>query len=555
MSVFLFESAFSPAMVQDLFRGNLAFASDRIEFRDATGGEASRELAIRYLPGMDEVQVSQAELRIRARTLEVETQDYTTAAGQGGGVVLRLARPGLLKKVVLGYTAPTLQPPATVRLVVRLAEQGSSVPIFANPGMPSLGAMYGPALPSFRLSQVSNGHLAELPSVMGSAWLFQLATGDTPQDLTPLNVPIGIISVVLDAVPQDLSLTLASAEDVVLWSNPGLLLPASGEQIVSFAPLAQRHLTEKLKAATDDTAALSASLRFHSSSAGALDIVYKSLRAVYVSRPFGTEPKTIRLPGDRTDLSFPVPSGVTPQQNSFRLTLKPKGMVRDADSPESPIAGPVQGLMANQNIHAAARLPIASGVPVTRVRVRLQANEATEAVIEARADVAGSPGEVFGKPAVRQFTPGPAAWFDFAFPEPLAPPTPFLWLALRTNQGGVLWFTDTMGGATPKLSFDHGRTWGVPDTPLGPAQNLLAQLFLPDDPDTTPTVQLREGANVHVANLMANAQGGSADTSIPTHLLAAPPASGKTVKHFALASTANADAVIENFVITYDPEL
>jgi hypothetical protein len=551
----LFESTFSPAMVQDLFRGNLAFASDRIEFQDPTGGDASRELAIRYLPGMDEVQVSQAEMRIRARTLEVETHDYTTAAGQGGGVTLRLSRPGLLKKVVLSYAEPVPPAGGTVRLVVRLAEQGSSVPIFASPGLPPLGAMYGPALPNFRLTQVSGGHLAELPSVMGSAWLFQLATGDAPDELAPLNVPIDIVSVVLDAVPQDLTLTLVSAEEVVLWNNPGLLLAAAGEQIVSFAPLAQRHLTEKLKMATEGTAALGASLRFHSSSAGALEIVSKTLRAVYVSRPLGDEPTTIRLPGDRAEFSFPVPSGVTPQQNSLRLTVKPKGLCRDAGSLEAPLAAPVQGLIANQTIHVAARLPVAGGAPVARVRLMLQANEAVEAVIEARHDVAGAPGGIAGKPAVRQIPAGTAAWLDFAFPEPLQTESPFVWLALRTNQGNALWFTDGMGGAVPMLSLDQGRTWGVPDTPLAPAQNLLAQLLRTDDPDATPTVALREGAAVRVANLMANADGLSAETAIPSSLLAAPAAAGKTMKHFALASTAIADAVIENFVITYNPEL
>lgn len=550
MNAVLFESTFSPAMVKDLFRGNLAIASDTITFPDTTGGEASRELAIRYLPGMDEVQVSQAELRLRARAVAVETHDYTAVAGQGGGVVLRLARPGLLKKVVLDYAEPA----GNFRLVVRMAEHGSSVPILANPGMPSLGAMYGPALPTFNVVKVPGGHQAELPSLMGSAWLFQLATGDSPEDLKPLNVPISVVSVVLDAVPQDLILTLNSSETVVLWSNPGLLLPASGEQTISFAPLAQRHLTAKLKAATEDTAALSASLRFHSSSAGALDIVFKSLRAVYVSRPFGTEPKTIRLTGDRVDFSFPVPSGATPQQNSLRLTLKPKGMVRDAGSPESPITGPVQGLIANQNIHAAARLPAVSPVSIARVRVMLQPNGAAEAVIEARADVAGSPGALFGKPAVRQLNAGPAAWVDFVFPEPLTLLAPYLWLSLRTTQGSVFWFTGSTGGGTAKLSFDQGKTWGVPDTPLGPAQCLLAQLILNSEGGATPAVQLRDGATIHVANLMSAAHGASVDTSIPVHLLAAPPATGKTEKRFELASPAIADAIVESFVITYDPE-
>ena len=169
--------------------------------------------------------------------------------------------------------------------------------------------------------------------------------------------------------------------------------------------------------------------------------------------------------------------------------------------------------------------------------------------------MAGAPGEMAGKPAVRQIPAGTSAWLDFTFPQPLQPGAPFFWVALRTNQGSALWFTDSMGGAAPMLSFDQGRTWGVPDTPLGPPQNLLAQLLLTDDPNTSPALQLREGTAVRVANLMASAEGLSAETAIPAGLLAATPAAGKTVKHFALASTTIADAVIENFVITYDPEL
>jgi hypothetical protein len=553
MSVLLLERAISRATAFQVAQGFLPLVGDTIEFREPAGGQASRELAIPFLRDMDEVSVARSELRLRARAIEIETHDYTAAPATGGGVVLRLPQPGLLKRVVLDYTPPAPTPPSK-RLVVRLAE-GSSVPIFANPGMDPLGPMYGPALPGFNLRPVANGNAADLPSVLGSAWLFQWAQGDAPDKLAPLNIPIRIVSVVLDAVPRDVNLVLVGSEEVPLWSSPGLLLPSAGEQLVSFSPLAQRHLTEKLKAATKDTATLGASLKFYSSSAGALDIVAKTLEASYVSRPFGTAAKTIRLAGDRAEFPFDVPSGPTPREGSFRITLKPSGRERDTASPEGPAGTPVQGWKASQTVHAAASLARADDAAVIGVRTLLQVPEKAEAVLEARADVGGSPGAIFGQPAVRQLTPGAAGWVEFRFPEPLTPETSTVWFSLRTNQGSVLWFADALGGGTPKLSFDQGKSWGVPEAPLTGSAQLVAQLIRPADPLRPPAVQLRQGLTVHSANLLAGATGVTTATApLPPSLLAAPAATGKTTKRFELASATIGDAVIEDFVITYKPE-
>jgi hypothetical protein len=555
------------AHLQDIILGIADAPSDAIDFTDEDGGEAARDLAIPLLPGMDDVEVRQAEIRMRARGIETETSGFAAVNEPSGkGVFLSLTGPGLLRKVTVEYDAATAP---GARLVMRTAEKhGSSftagVPLFAHPTMAPIGDMYGPALPGFTLTeQGANRRVLTLPSVSGSAWLIQLAHGDTPDELAPASVAPRIVSVVLDSVPRDLTVTLATDEgDVVLWSNPGLLMPAEGEQVVSFTPLAQRHLAARLQAAPEGTVALPVSLKFRSQAAGRVEISAKTLAASYVARPFGLEKHTLKLAGDRTDLIFEVPSGATPSGNSFRLTVRAQGRTRDAASPESPHAPPVHGLRASQSVRIAARMP-ADGRIVAAVRVFLAVTEPVEAVLDCHADAAGSPGELLGKPAVRQLEPSPPGWVDFGLPSPVPLDGGPLWLALRTNKGAVLWFADPAAAGVPTVSVDQGRTWGVPEFPLAGRANLLAQVLVnPADGAgaATPTVRLERDGEVLVADLLAQAVAGAgSEYSVPAaqfdvSALSAPPGARRKVsKRFALASAAVADVTIEDFVLTYDP--
>jgi hypothetical protein len=413
--------------------------------------------------------------------------------------------------------------------------------------------------------QGSNRRVVTLPSVAGSAWLIQVAEGDKPDELTPRSLVPRIISVVLDSVPKDLAVTLVTDEgEVALWSNPGLLMPSEGEQIVSFTPLAQRHLTAALKKAAPGAATLPVSLKFRTQSAGRVEITSKALTASYLARPFGADKHTVRMAGDRSALQFEVPAGLVPSAHSFRLTMRTAGRERDAASPETPPAPPVHGLHATQATRVAAGMPVAGQDPVAVARLYLAVPESAEAVVEFHADAAGSPGEVVGKPAVRQLAPASPAWIEFNLPSPVAVEGSKLWLALRTNKGSALWFADPSAAGAPVISTDQGRTWGVPEAPLAAGANLMAQILLeakhPGAPQAAPVLRLERDGSVLNPNLLAQAVAGSGgEYSVPsaqfgTSALNAPAATtGRVMKRLELASSSIADVTIEEFVLTYDP--
>ncbi|HQO30321.1 MAG TPA: hypothetical protein PKY22_12505, partial [Accumulibacter sp.] len=74
---------------------------DRIEFSDEHGGSVTRELAIPYLAGMDEVHVDEAALAFRAEGRPLDIADFTVTAGSGAeqGLKLQLAVPARLLEV------------------------------------------------------------------------------------------------------------------------------------------------------------------------------------------------------------------------------------------------------------------------------------------------------------------------------------------------------------------------------------------------------------------------------------------------------------------------
>jgi hypothetical protein len=196
-------------------------------------------------------------------------------------------------------------------------------------------------------------------------------------------------------------------------------------------------------------------------------------------------------------------------------------------------------------------------------RVYLGIPEAAEAVLDFCADAAGSPGEVLGKPAVRQLEPAPPNWVDFNLPSPLAIEGGRVWLALRSNKGTLLWFADGSAAGAPKVSTDQGRTWGVPEFPIVEGANLMTQILLeraPNGEAAAPVLRLERDGTVLDGNLLAEAVAGAGGeysvraAQFNVSALSAPAdVNGKVTKRFALASSAIADVTIEDFVLTYDP--
>jgi hypothetical protein len=541
-----YQASLLPHVLRDLVGARRAV--DVVEFKEVDGGKETREMAVPFLPDMDEVSVEQAQLILRAQPHELEADSFSSTPikeKSNVGFVLSLSKQSRLRKVVFNYpTFPTDVknkpqkltylgistrpdgPVAQLRLVVRPAtRQGSGFtfgpPIFADPPLPAPGELYGPVLVGLSVRDLGNSIEVTLPSLLGTDWLFQFASGEEPTKLSPIDFDTTITRVTIDAAPLNLSLSIQSADggDILLWSHPDYLLPEMGPQEVNFTPLAQNHLAARLKGQAH-TPTLPVPLIFNSAAAGALAITSKTLKARYLVRPFGTKGQTLRLGGYWVPLNLKAPAARAPEEGSARLVVRHLGRELNDGSPVPQLARPTTGLRVNTQTWAARQLtfvpPAASSVPspLAAVRVRLATLEDAEAVVEVRADAAGSPGQMLAGPLVQQCDKGFSDWLEFELPaqSAVAADGAQIWVCLRSNKGDLLWFADGADGAS-KISGDRGQTWGAVDPLLAPAAAPLAQLFHATPPSpATPAVALRLGDKVIAENILAAATRAAADT-------------------------------------------
>jgi hypothetical protein len=571
-------SELSRSQLVQLVAGLLATSVDldAIEFDDEAGGSADRELAIRFLPDMDEVVVDAAELRLAARPLQLEITRYTVKANPGGeqGIALVLDQPARLAKVVIDAPDPPLD---KAHLVVRSAQQGGfGPPIFADPPF-SLGSpMYKPVLGGLTVTSVAGGGLQiELPSVQGSGWLLQYATGDDATSLQPQPFAPSVRRVVVDAAPRGLTLVVPGENgvpDTVLWSFANALLPDAGTQVVSFTPVAQKRLASALGAVGADAAdvTLPVPLRFSASSPGKVGIEAKTLEAHYVVYPLGKAPTTVSLAGGWTPLALAAPA-LRPACGELRLAAKHKGRVLNDGSPVPPVAAPSAGIRVDLAHWAAAGASFApakgaaagSLLPLVAVRVALEATAPAEVALEIRADAAGTPGEVHGPPVVRQLQAGADPWttFELAQPLPLATGGAPVWVSLRTTKGEVRWYTGPPG--TARISGDSGSTWGEADALLLPAAAPLVQLFhAVEEPLAPPSIQLQLGERALGELELTGPDGrdphefAGASTAVPQAVLDAlanAQGDGRVTTEVLLFSRAVVDLVVSTLTLEYDP--
>lgn len=551
-----------------------------VDFPEEKGGRADQQLAVPFLAGMDTIEVEEARLSLRAVARELEIEDFKVTDNGGSGIFLSLPTPARLKKVELSYQIPSAVDAAKVRLVVRAATPSgggfqAGVPLFSAPDFGKPGEMFEAVLGGMSLSSYSGGRrVITLPSMLGSAWLIQLATGDEATKLQALPVRPTVSRVVLDATPRNLSVTLMTGEEeVLLWNNPESLFPAAGEQLVSFTPLAQRHLAAALAKAGETAVTLPVPLRFSCESGGTIQITATSLKSEYLVRPLGETPAIFDLRGNLTPLVLSAPAALPPKSSTLRLTARLLGRELNMASPDPPVDPPVAGLRIGLErivAAAAAVAPLAgqaagSLLELASARVYLTAREAFELVLEVRSDVAGSPGPVAASSVVRKLEDGFSGWLEFELAKPLvvvsgqAP----LWLALRSNKGEVFWFAAGAGTGKSRISTDRGESWGTPEPALAPAGDLLVQLFhFLKDPMPAPVIRLQNGAAVVAENLFAGAKETAAreyrlsDSALPAPvhaLLAGRAGGGRVESRFLLFSRSVLDLTIENLTLRYDP--
>lgn len=516
-----YDPAIEPRQLLRLTAGATAIAPvDTLEFADEQGGDLARELGLPLLPGMDEIRLDRAELQLRAGQKDLDVRFTLGQPSDGNGTFFSLSKPARLRKVDISYTLPP-GVTGTVRTVLRTATpQGSGFvagpPIYADPPFPAPGPMYPAVLAGMSVGDHDSHKTLNLPSVLGSAWMIQIATGDSIDKLAPVAVMPTINGVTIAALPTDLTVALA-AEGLTLWSHPGLLLPEVGDQSVSFLPMAQKHLAKALKesASAQGMVTLSVPLKFHSATGCVVEVSSKRLEGRYVVKPMTTDPYILQLRGAWAKLTLEAPAGLPIQSSSMRITAKLLGRDLNAGSPDPPLSDPSIGFRVNQqqSIAVARRfLPLAdsavgSMLPLVSMRLYLGAIEAAEAVLEVHNDAATAPGAMTGKPIVRQLTKGASGWVEFELQKPLpvsAGQAP-LWIVLRANKGEVLWFADQPGAFPPRMSTDRGKTWGIPDPTLGAVGDPLAQLFHTVGNPPAPVIEVRDATGILSANLLANA--------------------------------------------------
>jgi len=569
--------SFARADLIDLVRGAIDPAVlDTVEFAAEDGGESIRQLALPRLPGMDEVEVQQAQFQIQSISREMEISTYTVQQGPANqGVFLSLAQPGRVKKIEVEYTPPPAPPPdqGALHVVVRAAQKGAAglqagVPLLAASDFDPPGGMFPRALSGMTSTAIGgNRFLLRLPSVLGEAWLIQLAIGKSAVDLAPQAVPITIRSVTLDAVPDKVAVTLSTTNgETPLWSNPQLLLPSSGVQDISFTPLAQKELAAALKTAGNDAVTLPLTVKFTSASGGALGIVSKRLQGRYVVRPVEAAPTTIKLAGARATFSLSAPAGLTPQSSSFRIVARCKGWELNGGSTEPPLDDPSAGLRVTQSIAVAQSTVFeGSAFPLANVRLFLAAPVAAEAVVELHEDAAGAPAAIIGKPVVKQLEGDFRGWLDFECqPVSFTQAATKLWVVARVTKGEVFWFASNAQEAS-LISLNKGVSWGAPDPGLTGASALLLQLFhdrSSEPMSRAPIIRIESGPAPVVADLMQDAAALSAKEfavdgyALPETVLSfysRQAGAARVEQKLQLFSRSVVDLRIETAAIFYDP--
>lgn len=551
-------------------------ALDVIDFPEPAPRAAERELAVPFLPGMDGIEVTDARLSLRARAKIADTEAYAATENAAQGVFLTLPEPTRLRKVEIRYDAGAPAPGVVHRVVLRAATpSGTSLqagpPLYAAPPFDPPGPMFPHVLGGMTLSELGQQRrLLTLPHLLGAAWLIQVATGNSPGELAPLNVVPEIRRVALNWAPRQLSVVLlGSGGEIPLWSNPEALSAEAGAQDVSFTALAQKELEAALVAqreAGDEAVTLPLRLRFDAGSAGAIEITERVLAAAYVVRPLQAAPAVVRLEGTAVPLAFRVPAGLTPASSRLQLTVKHLGRELNAGSPQSLPEATVSGSRVTQARRVASAVPLAarpdgSALQIASVRLLLGAERASEAVLELCGDVAGLPGARLGPPIVRQLEPCEREWHEFELGRPLdveAGAAP-LWLVLRVNKGELLWFASAEAAGPTLLSGDGGQAWETPAARLFSGQRLIAQVFDRVERPATPTLRLQRGAAVLVSSIpLTRAQSSdvewSADVALPAsaHALFAATQGGREAL-LALQSTSALSVSIVSCVLRYDP--
>ncbi|HTD37514.1 MAG TPA: choice-of-anchor R domain-containing protein [Candidatus Limnocylindrales bacterium] len=563
-----------------------------ITFADEAGGTASHAFAVTYLGGMDDIEVTDATLAFRARTLPTQVHGFSSAP-YGGGVKLTLTKPARLRSVSLACPSPVPALGGGAQLIVQPMDGATPAPpLYAQPPITLGGGLYTSSTRSISVTVRTDGYdvtFNDPPS--GTGWLFTLLrssvdlTKAAPDPSSTSPALTSVKAVTIDAVPTDLAVTLTTSSGAVqVWNHPGPLFPENGVQSIGFAPIARKELKERLKTAAGPTLPLT--LSFTSTTAGALTLIpagaaeggaHSALDASYTAKPLASDPLTVRLEGSWVPLEVNAPArrpdatvrgvarvkAVHPDKTKAEhLEVNAMTPVADAD-----FAGMGVVVDASLRIAVSSRIePLLASrtIALAEVRLPLQTTAASEAVVEIHADAAGLPGTLAGKPVVVQLPANARATTAFT----LKPPLPVisggapLWVVVRCTTGSVFWHAARgarAGDGTARASADGGKTWRpLRDGPASDAAVPFAQLVQrAPDTEALPPVRVRvratNGAAPVAAELEIGTQGAITFPPAVLDALAHAGGTGKATTTLELASDAVVDLTFSGLELVYTP--
>ena len=208
-----------------------ALPVDTLDFPEG-GGDVPRELGVPFLAGMDEIQVTEASLRLRAKAKPIEAE-FNASNPSEGGTSVSLSKQRRVNKLQIKYPDPGV--PEKPRTVLRSAgaDLKPGPPIFADPDFDAPGDMFPRALSGMNVTDVEGGgKVLTFPPQLGTVFVVQLATGTEATKLSPMAVK-PTQRVVVDGLPENLTVVLAAGAPVTLGT-----IPARCFRSPNFKPLA-----------------------------------------------------------------------------------------------------------------------------------------------------------------------------------------------------------------------------------------------------------------------------------------------------------------------------
>ena len=532
---------------------------EQVTFPDG-GGAFDLGLAIHRLPDMDDVVVGEASLVIRALSHPVDVDAPRLEPQGDGSTIIDLGGPSRLVSidVILDGTLTGNQ-----RVLLSSAEPGAQqAPMFAADPFARTGLYPAPLTGMTLSAKTGAARLTFLQPVAGPRWAVRVVDGESAGDLTAASSPsLTVTGVRVDESPADVQVTIPGDDGAVLYAGSGVLLPAAAPQSVLFTPLAQRHLQARLAAAASgDDVMLTVPLRLTSTSAGAIGIVSRSLRAHYLVN-LQQAPIELTVGGEWAELPLVAPVGRRPGSGAGTLEARLAGRELDPACPPPPQLMPATGITVAPRRRVAALAvgsPGASGLAsIVALRLLLGADQPAEVVLDVCGDAAGLPATTLGT-AVRRIPATAPTWHEFLLTAPLhVPPPGRVWCVLRTNDQPLRWFTG-QDGAAPLASADDGATWGSPSTPFGSGGAPLVQLFRPDPGTSPPRVDLYLGGQ-RIDGIELARRGGqeaAATLTLPEAVLAALGGSagdGRVTTPLLLFSRSVMRLTVRDLACTYDP--